>query len=277
MRARSALRLGLRSALVLVVFGCSPAAFAESSELWNDLRAPSRSSPESRAAIDRASRAISEQQYTIATREALAALRLTPDSALAHIVLGSARFFTASPAEAADAFERGLELDPSLLRDPNIAARVAQAALHAGRYSLAIHAYKALIANLPAIAMRSAAFYRIADLLQGEGALEEALVYYRNALLEARALHPQTCLGLALALLRLGRPDEAAPYLEQALATREIEQIVEAVPGHASERLARYALLHRARGEHAKARALFKTVAEESPHHREHALAESAR
>lgn len=252
-------------------------ASAQRSDFWSDVREPERSSSEARSAIERGVRAIGEQQYAIATREALAALSKAPESAEAHILLGNAQLFSGNAADAARSFERAFTLKTEVLRDPNVAMRVAHAAIQAGRYPLAINALRAMIAGLPAIAMRAASFHRLADLLQSEGALEEAVLAYRNALIEARALHPQASIGLALALQRLGRADEAAPYLSRAAATTDIERIIQEVPGHPSERLARYALIHRARGEHAEARALFLKVSEESPHHREHALAEAKR
>lgn len=269
-------RLALPIALLLTLLMPSGVS-AERSNFWGDVREPARSSPEVRSAIERGARAIGEQQYAIATREALAALSKAPESAEAHVLLGNAQLFSGNAEAAVRTFERAVALKAEVLRDPNVAMRVAHAAIQAGRYPLAIDALQAMIAGLPAIAMRAASFHRLADLLQSEGALEEAILAYRNALIEARSLHPQASIGLALALHRLGRDDEAAPYLTRAAATTDIERIIQEVPGHPSERLARYALIHRARGEHAEARALFLKVSEESPHHREHALAETKR
>lgn len=250
-------------------------ARAEESNLWEDIRAPTRSSPEARRSIMRANRALSEQQYAIATREALKALRIAPDSSEAFLALGSAQLYSGHPREAMHSFERAIELDPRQLLDPNVSSRIAHAAIRAGNYPLAIDALHALIAALPSIAMRANAFNRLADLVQSEGRVDEAIILYRNALLEARSMHPRAALGLALALRRLNRNEEAAIYLELAARTPEIERIIQEVPGHPSERSARNALIHLARGEKDKAHALFLKVADESPHHREHALREA--
>src|SRR5690606_24054355 len=145
-------------------------------------------------------RALEEQQPALASRAALEAIRRSPDSAEAHVLLGHARALAGDHRRASDAYEHALTLGAGALDDVRDASWAARAATHAERWELAERALRVLTERLPRVPARTLAFSRLGDVLQtlGPRRLDEAIVAYRHALLDARGFLPSACIGLAL-------------------------------------------------------------------------------
>lgn len=235
------MRLG-HAALVLYLAAHATTASAER-RLWTRV-----ASPEPKDAVsfrEAAYRALEEQQSALASRAALEAVRRAPRSAESHVLLGHARTLAGDYARATESYEEALRLDEDALRDVRDASWASRAAIHAEHWALAVHTLRVMTERLPKIPARTLAYSRLGDALQalGRDHLEAAMTAYRHALLDARGFLPSACVGLALALTRMGREDEALGWLDRALDQASVDDLVEATTGPSSEREARRALL----------------------------------
>lgn len=235
--SRGATLVALLSAALLA--GIAPRAGADG--LWSRLL--SRTPDELAAQREAAHRALEEKQPALASRAALEAIRIAPESAEAHVLLGHARALGSDFARASDAYEQALSLDERALDAVRDASWASRAAVHAGRWQLAERTLRVFTERLPRIPARTLAFARLGDVLQTLGRLEEATVAYRHALLDARDYLPPACLGLALALHRSGRVDEARGWVARAAERASVEELLGATTGPEVERRARAELL----------------------------------
>jgi tetratricopeptide (TPR) repeat protein len=263
----------LRCALFCAVVGVATTAAADG--YWKRLL--TREASEAETYREAAHRALEEQQASNASRAALEAVRRAPRSAEAHVLLGHARALAGDFARASDAYEHAVSLSPTALDDVKDASWASRAASHAARWELAVHTLRVLTTRLPRIPARTIAFSRLGDVLQALGPtrLEEAIVAYRHALLDARGYLPSACIGLALALHRADRADEAKGWIDRATERTTIDELLETVVGPSSEHLARRALVARAQGNRAEAARLFRESAAQSPY-RDHSLREAS-
>jgi tetratricopeptide (TPR) repeat protein len=263
-----------RSVVFCVVVGV--AAPVSANGYWKRLL--TREASEADSYREAAYRALEEQQASSASRAALEAVRRSPRSAEAHVLLGHARALAGDFARASDAYEHAISLSPTALDDVKDASWASRAASHAARWELAVLTLQVLTTRLPRIPARTVAFSRLGDALQalGPARLDEAIVAYRHALLDARGYLPSACIGLALALHRANRADEAHGWVERAMERTTIDELLETVVGPTSEHLARRALVARIQGNHAEASRLFRESASHSPH-RDHSLREAGR
>lgn len=215
-----------------------------------------------------AHRALEEKQPAIASRVALETIRRSPDSPEAHVLLGHARALAGDYEHAADAYARALMLDARALEAVQDASWAARAAVHAERWALAERALRILTERLGRVPARTVAFARLGDVLQtlGPARLEESMIAYRHALLDARGFHPSASIGLALALHRSGKTQEARGWAARAIEHTTEEDLLQAVTGPKPERLARRALLASIRGERAEATRLFRESEAQSPY-----------
>jgi tetratricopeptide (TPR) repeat protein len=265
-----------RPIALLWLIACFSPAPTLAEGIWTRIRSPE--APEIATYREAAHRALEEQQPALASRAALEAIRRSPNSADAYVLLGHARALAGDHQKAADAYEHALSLAPDALDHVRDASWASRAATHAERWELAAHALRTLTTRLARVPARTLAFSRLGDVLQalGPSRLDEAIVAYRHALLDARGFLPSACIGLALALSRAGHADEARGWVHRALERTSVEELLDAVTGPASERLARRALIASSHGERAEAARLFRESAAQSPH-RDHALREASR
>lgn len=138
------------------------------------------------------------------------ALRLKPDLAEAHSVLGDAWQKKRRPQEAAAEYTLALSLDPSL---GGAGARLASALAAAGRFQEAEVRYRALLAERPDA---EDLHVGLGNVLQNLSRPREAAAEYDEAL-RARADSPDAHYGLGVILQRAGRLDEALLHYERAL------------------------------------------------------------
>ena len=140
------------------------------------------------------------------------ALALDKDSAVAHQALGRLLWTPANhfPHEKAiKEYRRALTLDPSLGEAQNQLALVYN---HIGAFDQALHELQNAVSANPT---NNLAQFRIGETLLFQGKYEQALTALRKSPREVNP--PLVGSTMAMALLRLGRRDEAAAIVEEFL------------------------------------------------------------
>jgi protein O-mannosyl-transferase len=148
------------------------------------------------------------------------ALRLDPDIAEAHSVMGDVWQRKGRPEEAAGEYARALSINPSLA---GAGTRLAGALALSGRYGEAAARYRVLLSE-----QEDSAGLRVGlgNALQHLGRAAEAAAAYEEAL-RLRPDDADAHYGLGVVLQRAGRLDEALAHYERALpvmaASAELE------------------------------------------------------
>jgi predicted Zn-dependent protease len=152
---------------------------------------------------------IAERQPRRATIRANEEVALRPNSALAHMLLGTALVLNEMPAQGEKALRRAVELDPLL---PGASLNLSQFYRERDQSHLALGVVEAYLAKRPT--EPSFRFRRAMILLElGQG---EALAQEVRQKLEARQATPVDLVALAGALLAAKKPDEAQKFLAEA-------------------------------------------------------------
>jgi tetratricopeptide (TPR) repeat protein len=272
--------LGLALSLVSVLAGLASLApsVARADGFWTQVRTPGLRAYTRHVAAGRA--ALSEGRAEDACVAAEAAIALRPDDAPAHALRALARIAASGAGDprAVEAVRRAVELDPSAFAATAEAETVARAAALAGDAALAATLLTRATTRLEATHPQRARLYVLAaDLRLAAGpiddeaatraALEVAIRAFREGLGHA-ALAVRARLGLALALRRSGRLDEARLVARESLVQGGL---VEPLFGAdrallpTSELAARAAVALEALGDAEGARARWRRAAESGP------------
>jgi tetratricopeptide (TPR) repeat protein len=264
---------GLAFSLVVLV---APFPSARASDFWDEVRVPGL--PGYRAAVARAEVALRARHFADALTFADHALEQRDDRPEAHRLRGLALGALGRDADAIPSLARALELDVSAFDDPVSGAVAAHIAVRAEAWALAeriLHRAAAAMAPHPA---RKGLYADYGDVLLtlGPAHLEASIRAYEVALRDGHGHDPRAALGLALALHRDGRPEEAEPLIDALRRTVRMEAVLAAVAAPLAERKARIALLREAAGARDEARAAWAAATERSEW-AEHARAQVAR
>ncbi len=277
-----AARMALAIALSLAGGLAARAAFAPSraraDDFWTQVRTPGLRAYTRHVATGRA--ALAEGRAEDACIAADAAIALRPNDAPAHALRALARIAASGAGDprVIEAIRRATALEPSAFAIPTEAETVARAAALAGDAALAATLLTQATTRLEATHPQRARLYVLAaDLRLAAGpaddeaatraALEAAIRAFRDGLGHA-ALAVRARLGLALALRRSGRLDEARVVAREALVQGGL---VEPLFGAdrallpASEISARAAIALEALGDDEGARARWRRAAESGP------------
>jgi len=153
---------------------------------------------------------------------ALESLRLAvqrlPDQAVAHCWTGYALTRLARYEEAARAWDRALSIDPELLGDEALMFECSICFARVGRYDQTSEIYRRLLARGVSPGIRPLVLVNLAEMLVAASCddLETAIELYFQAVRD----YPDRAgahWGLAAALVRAGREEEARPELAIAL------------------------------------------------------------
>lgn len=132
-----------------------------------------------------------------------------PTRGSAHLQLGVVEMALGRPAEAEAAFRRAMALAPA---SPGPRGRLIRALLAQGE----VEAAREVDREIDALGWTDTFWLRrIADLWEAHGETETALAAYRRVL-AIEPGSPRDHLHAAIALIRLGRLDEARPHLERS-------------------------------------------------------------
>jgi tetratricopeptide (TPR) repeat protein len=267
MRIAAALLLGW-----LAVWPCPVRA----SDFWDEVRSPGLRP--FRRALGAAEAALSEGQLQAALELSEAAIARLPEDARGHALRGRALWALQRVDTAAEAFERAIALDPTVL-DAAGGDGAAHVAALSGRSALAERIIDRVLPRLQASPRRGALYALRGDLLSGVGPerVREAEASYRQALRDAPELELRAGLGLALCLDRAGEANAAASVLSGIAALDTLEGELWRWPLTKLERSARQALVLDAAGDRSAAQRAWQTVADAAGPWRGHALAKLSR
>lgn len=158
-------------------------------------------------------------QFPPAIERNLQAMRLTPNSALAHMNLGNALLEAGQLQEAIKQYQLALRLKPNY---PEALSSLGNALLTLGQLQGAIEDYKLALQLRPDY---SEARTNLAIALASAGRREEAIEQYQQAVqFDPDLLQAQNNLGNVLA--RAGRLEEALPHLEAAVRLKPDAAII---------------------------------------------------
>ncbi len=272
--------MGRRTPLPTVALAAALASLWPSagaaSDFWEEVRDPGM--PAHRQSIARAISAYRARRYAEAETEARRAIARRADLEEGHRLLALALGALGRDEDAIPHIVRARELDATAFDDPIDGTVATRIAVRAERWALAGDLLHRLLAAMAADPTRRSLFTDRGDVLQtlGPSALPASIGAYEAALRDGRGFEPRAALGLALALHRSGRAAEAAPLVQQAIASGRIEPVLSAVAAPAAERSARLALVHEASGRIEEAKAAWREAAARLEW-AEHANAQAAR
>ena len=173
--------------------------------IWDQIMAA-----QSHRGLRQGSRHLDAKQYDMALREFERAVAANPNDALAHTMLGVARYWTGQVDASVESYRRAIELDP----------RNAQAYLLLG----ISRAYRAELKEARAAFLKAAEFEPTrADVQMNLGSIEDSLGNIQDALTRFRtavSLAPKEPLyhfQLGMLYRKLGRDPDAADSLREAL------------------------------------------------------------
>jgi tetratricopeptide (TPR) repeat protein len=239
---------------------------ARASDFWDEVRTPGLRAY--RVLVEKAERDLDAGRYAEALEKAESAVDRMSDRPPAHVVRGLALGGLKRYGEAVGAFEQALLLDRAALDDVDHGAAAVRIATRAAAYPLAALILSRLLGRMPDSPLRNALYAVQGDVLQllGQEQLSAAVLAYRLALHNGQSGENVTLLlGLALALHREGKPEQAAELATRASAPVAVEHSLRSLALPRSERDARMAVWLESRGDFEGAGRAWSTAATEGP------------
>jgi tetratricopeptide (TPR) repeat protein len=230
------------------------------SDFWQEVRSPGTRA--FRLEVTRGRAALEARRWQEARAAGERAMALRPVRCEGPALMGRALTEMDDVEGAVARFREALEREGTCLRAGEEAARAAEVAAVAGDPALAAEILQGLVATMSEGARRRALYALYGDVLLtlGPDHLEPATRAFREVL--RHQSDARSALGLALALRRAGRPDEAAELARVAAAHGRVDAMVARVPVPTAERAARRAVALEALGDVEGARAAWRTAAE---------------
>jgi tetratricopeptide (TPR) repeat protein len=238
----------------LALATCCPAAPARASDFWDAVRTPGLGAH--RRALDGSREALRSGHHEKSLELAERAIEILPDRAGGHVLRGRALGRLSRLPDAMAAFERALQLDPAALDDVNDGADAAYLTSRFARYRLSARILERVLGRMEESSSRNKLFALYGDLLQamGPGRLRAAMVAYRSSLRGSGEDNDRARLGLALALHRQGRVEEAIGRATLLLMASRVDRLIRSLSLPPAERAARAALVREAMSDREAAR-----------------------
>ncbi len=257
------------AAAVVVALGLSLPARA--SDFWDEVRTPGLR--HYRVLVEQSQSALRTGRHQEALQKADRAVARMSGRAPAHVLRALALGAMKRYGDALEPLERALELDDRALDDVEQGEAAVRIAMRTAAYELAERILSRLTGTMASGGRRGSLYALQGDLLQllGPERLSAAILAYRLALREGdRPERPALLLGLALALHREGKPEQAMELGPQAGDRAAAERALRSLPLPPGERAARLAVMLESLGDRDGARQRW-SIAAQAGTWREHA------
>lgn len=254
-------RVGRRFATVLVCASAwvvPPAALA--SDFWEEVRSPGARA--FRAEVTRGETALKDKRWREALTAGERASELRAERCEGPWIRGRAHAGMDDVEAAVEHFRAALAREGRCLDAPEHGARAAVVAAAAGATDLAAQVLGRVLSTMEESPRRRALYALYGDVLLtlGPERLADATRAYREVL--RRHADMRATLGLALALRRADRPDEAAELALAAAVYGRVDALVARLPVPEAERAARRAVALEALGDTAGAQEAWRAATE---------------
>lgn len=247
-------------ATLLAIALCLVGSRARASDFWDEVKDPGLGPYRTRVAAGW--RSFAERHFEAAVQAAEAAIAAEPRRCEAYLLRGRALGELGRAGDAADAFERALARDPTCADDPEQGGAAARTAAAAGRLDLAATLLERAVARMRDGPARRLLYALYGDVRMALGPehLHDAILAYREVL--RHQVDVRASLGLALALRRAGRIEEARVVAANAVAHGRVDALVARLPLPAAEKAARLAVALEAAGDAEGARRAWREASE---------------